>query len=68
MDEQTKTLVAGMLTIAFYSNQPPLESRITKANVPPDSPAGTLEQWQAQEHFRTLHQTFETFKRLLPAE
>jgi hypothetical protein len=59
MDEQTKILVAGMLTIAFYSNQSPLQSGITKANVPPKAPAGTLEEWQAQEYFRTMYKTFE---------
>jgi len=70
MDEETnKTLVAGMLTIAFYSNQPPLESKVTIANVPPESQnrEATLRQWQGQESFKTLYQTFETFKKLIPA-
>lgn len=68
MDEETnKTLIAGMLTIAFYSNHPPLQSKITRANVPPDAAPGTLEQYQAQESFQTLYKTFETFKKMIPA-
>jgi hypothetical protein len=56
-----------MLTIAFYSNQPPLQSKVTRANVPPEAAPGTLEQWQAQESFQTLYKTFEMFKKLIPA-
>ena len=61
MDDNTKALLAGILTSAFYASQPPIQSKITAANVPPGSPSGTLQRMQQAEPINDIMRTYGLF-------